>query len=170
MKFIRSCAGILFNVFVFSANFDRQGRVKTRQVLRKLDKTHTDLSDAMAEKEQLMKTVRRGAATLEAVQKEGLGWQGKFTDQQDKMKDGEKLLTCLKRSVVEKQRQIAALQRKSEDLAHKLLERDEEISTHAALCSEVCLFPFLYCFFLLTCSSLCYSKQIDKSKARRKKQ
>ncbi len=58
------------------------------------------------------------------------------------MQDREKLLTCLERSVVEKQRQIAALQRKSEDLAHKLLERDEEISTHAALCREVCLFLF----------------------------
>jgi hypothetical protein len=121
---------------------DRQGRQKTRQVQRHLEQTHTELSDVMAEKEQLMKTVRRGAATLEAVQREGLEWQDKFTDQQDKMKDREKLLNCLERSVVEKQRQIAALQRKSEDLAHKLLERNEEISTHAALCREVCLFPF----------------------------
>jgi hypothetical protein len=83
---------------------DRQGRRKTRQIQRHLEQTHTELSDVMTEKEQLMKTVRRGAATLEAVQKEGLGWQGKFTDQQDKMEDREKLLTCLKRSVVEKQR------------------------------------------------------------------
>ncbi len=62
----------------------RQGRVKTRQVLRKLDKTHTDLSDAMAEKEQLMKTVRKGAATLEAVQKEGL--DGRVNSQINKTK------------------------------------------------------------------------------------
>ncbi len=107
-----------------------------------MEQTHTELSDVMAEKEQLMKTVRKGAATLEAVQKKGLGWQGKFTDQQDKMKDREELLTCLERSIVEKQRQIAALQRKSEDLAHKLLQRAEEISTHAALSRNVCLFPF----------------------------
>ncbi len=119
--------------------FDRQ---KTRQVQRHLEETHTELSDVMAEKEQLLKTVRKGAATLEAVQKEGLGWQGKFTDQQDKMKDREELVTCLERSVVEKQRQVAVLQRKSEDLAHKLLKRDEEISTHAELARKVRLFPF----------------------------
>ena len=126
--------------------FDRQGRQKTRQVQRHLEETHTELSDVMAEKERLLKTVRKGAATLEAVQKEGLGWQGKFTDQQDKMKDREELVTCLERSVVEKQRQIALLQRKSEDLAHKLLKRDEEISTHVLLARKVCLsfFPLLF--------------------------
>ena len=58
------------------------------------------------------------------------------------MKDREELVTCLERSVVEKQRQVAVLQRKSEDLAHKLLKRDEEISTHAELARKVCLFPF----------------------------
>ena len=62
------------------------------------------------------------------------------------MKDREELLTCLERSVVEKQRQIALLERKSEDLAHKLLKRDEEISTHALLARKVCLsfFPLLF--------------------------
>ena len=125
---------------------DREGRQKTRQVQRNLEKAHTDLSDVMGEKERLMKAVRRGAATLEGVQKEGLGWQGKFTDQQDKMKDREKLLTCLELSVVEKQRQIAALRKKCEDLAHKLQERDDEISTHGALFREVCLILFSLLF------------------------
>jgi hypothetical protein len=125
---------------------DRQGRQKTRQVQRNLEKAHTDLSDVIAEKERLIKAVRRGAATLEGVQKDGLGWQGKFTDQQDKMKDREKLLTSLEMSVVEKQRQIAALRNKCEDLAHKLEERNDEISTHAALTREVSLILFSLLF------------------------
>ncbi len=56
--------------------FDRQGRQKTRQVQRHLEQTHTELSDVMTEKEQLMKTVRKGAATLEAVQKRRVGMAG----------------------------------------------------------------------------------------------
>jgi hypothetical protein len=78
-----------------------QGRQKTREVVRNLEKTHTDLSDAMAEKEELVKAVKRGTATLDTLQKDGLGWQEKYTDQQqDKMTGREKLLTLLERSVV----------------------------------------------------------------------
>ena len=120
----------------------RQGRQKRREVVRNLEKTHTDLSEVLAEKEVLVKAVIRGTASLEALQKEGLGWQGKCTDQQDKNKEREKLLTFLERSVAEKTRQIAVLNKQCESLANKLKERDKEISTHAELSREVSYLVF----------------------------
>ena len=89
-----------------------------------------------------MKSVIRGTASLEALQKEGLGWQGKYTDQQDKNKEREKLLTFLERSVVEKTRQIAVLNKQCESLGNKVKERDKEISTHAELSREVSFLVF----------------------------
>ena len=120
----------------------RQRRQKSREVVRHLEKTHTDLSEVLAEKEVLVKAVIRGTASLEALQKEGLGWQGKYTDQQDKNKEREKLLTFLERSVVEKTRQIAVLNKQSESLRNKVEERDKEISTHAELSREVSFLVF----------------------------
>ncbi len=78
----------------------RQGRLKTREVVRNLEKTNIELSDMMAKKAELEKAVQRGTSTLQAMQKDGLGWQEKYTNQQDKMKDREELLTFLERSVV----------------------------------------------------------------------
>ena len=120
----------------------RQRRQKGREVVRHLEKTHTDLSEVLAEKEVLVKAVIRGTASLEALQKEGLGWQGKYTDQQDKNKEREKLLTFLERSVIEKTRQIAVLNKQSESLRNKVEERDKEISTHAELSREVSFLVF----------------------------
>jgi uncharacterized protein with von Willebrand factor type A (vWA) domain len=120
----------------------RQRRQKRREVVRHLEKTHTDLSEVLAEKEVLVKAVIRGTASLEALQKEGLGWQGKYTDQQDKNKEREKLLTFLERSVVEKTRQIAVLNKQCESLRNKVKERDKEISTHAELSREVSFLVF----------------------------
>jgi hypothetical protein len=132
----------------------RQGRQKMREVVRNLEKTHTDLSEVLAEKEVLVKAVIRGTASLEALQKEGLGWQGKCTDQQDKMKEREILLTFLERSVVEKTRQIAVLNKQCESLANKLKERDKEISMHAELSREV---SFLVFSLLFLSSDLLFS-------------
>ena len=115
----------------------RQRRQKGREVVRHLEKTHTDLSEVLTENEVLVKAVIRGTASLEALQKEGLGWQGKYTDQQDKNKEREKLLTFLERSLVEKTRQIAVLNKQCESLGNKVKERDKEISTHAELSRKV---------------------------------
>ena len=82
----------------------RRGRQKTREVVRTCEQTQIDLTDAIAKKAQLVEKVRRGTATLELVQKDGIGWQEKYTNQQDKMKERENLLTFSERSVVEKTR------------------------------------------------------------------
>ena len=109
----------------------RQRRKKSREVVRHLEKTHTDLSEVLAEKEVLVKAVIRGTASLEALQKEGLGWQGKYTDQQDKNKEREKLLTFLERSLVEKTRQIAVLNKQCESLGNKVKEGEGQRDKHA---------------------------------------
>ncbi len=120
-----------------------------------MEKTSIELSDMMAKKAELEKAVKRGTSTLQTMQKDGLGWQEKYTNQQDKMKDREELLTFLERSVVETTRQIAALHKKCGGLEQKLEVRDKEISSHAALSRKVAFTLSLYCFFLLTCSSFC---------------
>jgi hypothetical protein len=117
----------------------RQGRLKSREVVRNLEKTNIELSDVMAKKAELEKAVKRVTSTSQTMQKDGLGWQEKYTNQQDKVKDREDLLTFLERSVVETTRQIAALHKKCGGLEQKLEVRDKEISTHAALSRQVCL-------------------------------
>ena len=119
-----------------------------------MEKTHTDLSEVLAEKEVLVKAVIRGTASLEALQKEGLGWQGKYTDQQDKNKEREKLLTFLERSVIEKTRQIVVINKQCESLGNKVIVRDKEISTHAELSREV---SFLILSELFVSSDLLFS-------------
>jgi hypothetical protein len=104
----------------------RKSRVKTREVARNLEKTHTDLSTVMSEKEELAKAVKRGIVTLHTAREDGLAWQVKYAEQQVQLKDREEGLTFLERSVVEKNRLIAKLRRKGVDLAQKLQERDKE--------------------------------------------
>jgi hypothetical protein len=122
---------------------DRQGRQKTRQVQRNLEKAQTDLDDARAEKSRLDKAVERGKVTLHTAREEGLGWQDKYAEQQDKLKEREGGITFLERCVVEKNRIIATLRRKGDDLAQKLNERDDEISSHGEFLRQVSLY-FLY--------------------------
>ncbi len=87
----------------------RQGRQKTREVVRTCEKTQIDLADALAKNAQLLEKVRRGTATLEKVRRVRRGWQEKYTAQQDKMQERENLLTFVERSFVEKTRLLAAL-------------------------------------------------------------
>ena len=115
----------------------RKSRLKRREVTRNLEKTHTELSTVMSEKEELAKAVKRGIVTLHTAREEGLGWQGKYTDQQDKNKEREKLLTFLGRALVEKTRQFAVLNKQCESLGNKVKEGEQEISTHAELTREV---------------------------------
>ncbi len=78
----------------------RQGRQKTREVVRTCENTQIDLADALAKNAQLLEKVRRGTVTLESVQKDGMGWQEKYTAQQDKMQEKENLLTFVERSSI----------------------------------------------------------------------
>ena len=123
----------------------------------------------MAKKAELEKAVKRGTSTLQTMQKDGLGWQEKYTNQQDKMKDREELLTFLERSVVETTRQIAALHKKCGGLEQKLDVRDKEISSHAALSRKVCLY-FVSLLFLS--SNLLFSLlfQNNREGQRKKKE
>ena len=121
----------------------RQGRQKTREVQRNLDKTQTDLDDARVEKSRLDKAVERGKVTLHTAREDGLGWQDKYAEQQDKLKEREGGITFLERCVVEKNRIIATLRRKGDDLAQTLNERDDEISSHGEFLRQVSL-SFLY--------------------------
>jgi hypothetical protein len=76
-----------------------------------------------------------------------LGWQVKYAEQQDQLKEREEGITFLERCVVDKNRIIATLRRKGDDLAQKLNERDKEISSHGELLRQVCLY-FVYLLFL----------------------
>lgn len=117
----------------------RQGRQKTREVLRECEKTQTELDDAMAEKSRLVKRVRRGTATLEGVKKDRIGWEEKYRAQQDKMLERETLLTLAQRTVVEKTRQHVALVTKCEALEQQLEKCNKDINEHAEHCRKVCL-------------------------------
>ena len=134
----------------------RQGRQKTREVLRNCEMTQSELAESRAEKSQLVEKVRRGTATLESVQKDGKGWQEKYTAQQDRMKERETLLTFAERSVVEKTRQHGALVKKYEGLEDQMRQRDKEISEHAEHCRKVCL---LFVSLLFLSSDLLFSSQ-----------
>ena len=81
--------------------------------------------------------------TLHTAREEGLGWQDKYAEQQDKLKEREGGTTFLERCVVEKNRIIATLRRKEDDLAQTLNERDDEISSHGEFLRQVSL-SFLY--------------------------
>ncbi len=50
----------------------RKSRQKSREVIRQLEKTHTDISCAKAEKEVLEKAVKRGTSKLDTARKNGL--------------------------------------------------------------------------------------------------
>jgi gas vesicle protein len=153
----------------------RRGRQKTREVVRTCEQTQIDLTDALAKKAQLLEKVRRGTATLEAVQKDGMGWQEKYTTQQDKMKERENLLTFSERSVVEKTRQLTSLGKKCDGLEQQLQQQLEEISKHAEHCRKVCL---LFLSLLFLSSDLPFSLQLQvrakqeerNSKAKYKRQ
>jgi chromosome segregation ATPase len=117
----------------------RQGRQKTREVVRTCENTQIDLADALAKNAQLLEKVRRGTVTLESVQKDGMGWQEKYTAQQDKMQERENLLTFVERSFVEKTRQLATLGKKCDGLEQQLEQRGEEMSKQTEHCRKVCL-------------------------------
>jgi hypothetical protein len=105
----------------------RKSRQKAREVIRQLEKTHTDMSGAKAEKEVLEKAVKRGTSKLDTALKSGLAWQAKYAEQQDNVKDREERLTFLERTVAEKTRQHEALQRRVVDLAGQCEERDAQL-------------------------------------------
>jgi hypothetical protein len=126
----------------------RKSRLKRREVARNLEKIHTDLSTVMSKKEELAKVVKRGMVTLQTARAEGLGWQVKYAEQQDQLKEREAGITFLERfCVVDKNRIIATFRRKGDDLAQKLNERDKEISSHGELWRQVCLY-YVYLLFL----------------------
>jgi hypothetical protein len=105
-------------------------------VIRQLEKTHTDMSGAKAEKEVLEKAVKRGTAMLDTVRKNGLAWQEKYAEQQHSIKDREGRLTFLERTVLDKTRQQEALRRKVDDLARQCEERDAQLQERDKLLSE----------------------------------
>ncbi len=70
------------------------------------------MSEAIADKETLAKAVQRGTGTLSVLRKDGLAWQGKHDELQDKMKNKNEALTFLERRVVGKSRQFASLDEK----------------------------------------------------------
>jgi hypothetical protein len=154
----------------------RKGRQKSREVIRQLEKTHTDMSGAKAEKEVLEKAVKRGTAMLDTARKNGLAWQEKYAEQQDNIKDREERLTFLERTVVDKTRQQEALRRRVDDLAQQceerdaqLQERDKLLSENGELWRQVCL-RFFHLLFLS--SNLLFSllflckRQEQKSKKK----
>jgi hypothetical protein len=108
----------------------RQGRRKTRQVVRELEKAQTDLTEARVEKDELAKALKKGAGKLVGVVKDGLAWEGKHADLQDKMADREKALISLERHVVVLTRELGALQRKHDDMQGHLANRDTVIAKH----------------------------------------
>jgi hypothetical protein len=132
----------------------RKSRQKSRKVIRQLEKTHTDMSGAKAEKEVLEKAVKRGTPKLDTARKNGLAWQAKYAEQQDNVKDREERLTFLERTVVEKTRQHEVLQRRFVDLAGQCEERDAQLEQRDKLLVEngelwrqVCL-RFFHLLFL----------------------
>ena len=100
----------------------RQVRLKRREMVRDLDKTNTDLLEARADKDELVKAVTRGRVRVEGMRQHGLAWQGKHNELQDKMIDREEWLTFLEGSVVDHTRQVAVLQKKHDDLARIVVQ------------------------------------------------
>ena len=108
----------------------RQGRLKTREVVRELEKAQTDLTEARVEKDQLAKALKKGTGKLAGVVKDGLAWEGKHADLLDKMADRERALISLERHVVVVTRELGALQRKHDDMQGDLAKRDTVIAKH----------------------------------------
>ncbi len=144
-------------------------------MIRQLEKTHTDMSGAKAEKEVLEKAVIRGTVKLDTARKNCLAWQAKYAEQQDNVKDREERLTFLERTVVEKNRQHEALQRRVDDLAGQceeraaqLQQRDKLLLDKGELLRQVGLrfFPLLFLpsnlFFFLP--FLCNRQERSKKK------
>jgi hypothetical protein len=108
----------------------RQGRLKTRQVVRELEKAQTDLTEARVEKDELVKALKKGTGKFAVVLKEGLAWEGKHADLQGKIADRERALTSLERHVVVVTRELGVLQRRHDDMEGHLAKRNTVIAKH----------------------------------------
>ena len=115
----------------------RQVRLKTREMVRDLEQTNTDLCEARADKDELAKAVTRGIVRVDGLREHGMGWQRKHDELKDKMKEREERLTYLECSLVVQTRELATLQRKHNDLAKIVGERDEVIELHAGVIGKV---------------------------------
>ena len=115
----------------------RQVRLKTREMGRDLEQTNTDLCEAIADKAELAKAVTRGIVRVDGLREHGMGWQRKHDELKDKMKEREERLTYLEGSLVVQTRELATLQRKQNDLAKIVGERNEVIELHAGVIGKV---------------------------------
>jgi chromosome segregation ATPase len=115
----------------------RQVRLKTREMVRDLEQTNTDLCEAIADKDELAKAVTRGIVRVDGLREHGMGWQRKHDELKDKMKEREERLTYLEGSLVVQTRELATLQRKQNDLAKIVGERNEVIELHAGVIGKV---------------------------------
>ena len=82
---------------------DRQYRVKTRELERRLEVMEEDLCESKAEKEEQDRKVKRGKQRLEDLREYGDGWKQKYRDQvETKEQKMEEELRELGREVKEK--------------------------------------------------------------------
>ena len=115
----------------------RQVRLKTREMGRDLEQTNTDLCEAIADKDELAKAVTRGIVRVDGLREHGMGWQRKHDELKDKMKEREERLTFLEGSLVVQTRELASLQKKHNDLAIIVGERNKVIALHAGVVGKV---------------------------------
>jgi hypothetical protein len=122
----------------------RQVRSKRRGVEKELKEINMDLSEVIAEKNKLAKVVNRRTLMVEGLRELGLAWQGRHDELQGKMKGTGERLTFVEGALVHQTRQIAALERKQDQLVENVVERDNVIAerdnviaAHATILGEM---------------------------------
>jgi len=140
---------------------DRECRVNTRELERRLEVMEEDLCDSKADKEEQERQVKRGKQRIEDLREYGDGWKKKYIDQiETREQKMEEEIRELDREVKNKVKVIQQVERKRtllavrvESLEEKLKEVEKELQDRVEERSEVCI-PLS--FVLLLFGSLWY--------------
>jgi chromosome segregation ATPase len=143
---------------------DREYRVNTRELERRLEVMEEDLCESKADKEEQERQVKRGKQRIEDLREYGDGWKKKYIDQiETREQKMEEEIRELDREVKNKVKVIQQVERKRtlltvrvESLEEKLKEVEKELQDRVEERSEVCIplsfllfiFGSLWCVFL----------------------
>ena len=155
---------------------DRDNRIKTRELEKKLKGMQETLSVIQGEKLELERAVKRGKERLVVLRDFGDGWKTKYTEQKETVAQKmEEQIIELENGQKDKVKQIRAVERKStlfEDrctiLEDKLQEREHQLEEVFEERRQVNLVPFpsLFLSFILVHLEciLCYTDRQERNK------
>jgi chromosome segregation ATPase len=155
---------------------DRDNRIKTRELEKKLKDMQETLSVIQGEKLELERAVKRGKERLVVLRDFGDGWKTKYTEHKETgAQKMEEQIRELENGQKDKVKQIRAVERKCtllEDrctsLEDKLQEREHELEEVLEERRQVNLLPFpslFLCFILVHLKCIvCYTDRQERNK------